>query len=144
MVVRSANFSRADTPHVREGCMRRRPLLTALPLAALGATTAACGSPAPTKKTVTGADKITVGVIAIVDVAPIYLGKAKGFFSQRGIDLGLTAGSGGTASITGVVSGQLAYGFANITSLLIARDKGIALKALASGNASTGVTGKDF
>jgi NitT/TauT family transport system substrate-binding protein len=124
--------------------MRRRPLAAALALAALGLTTA-CGSPGTTTtKSSTGADKITVGVIAIVDVAPIYLGKAKGFFSKRAIDLTLQAGSGGAASISGAVSGQYAFAFANVTSLLVARDKGLPLKVLASGNASTGVSGKDF
>ena len=39
-------------------------------------------------------DKVNVGVIAIVDVAPIYLGKEKGFFSNRDIDLTLTTAPG--------------------------------------------------
>lgn len=90
------------------------------------------------------ADAVNVGLIAIVDVAPIYLGRQKGFFSARRIDLTLTPGQGGATTIPGVVSGQFQFGFGNVTSLLIARDKGLPLKILTSGNASTGKQGKDF
>jgi NitT/TauT family transport system substrate-binding protein len=90
------------------------------------------------------ADKVTVGVIAIVDVAPIYLGKEKGFFSERDIDLTLQAGSGGAVTVAGVTSGQFQFGFGNITSLMVAREKGVPLKVLANGASSTGEAGKDF
>jgi NitT/TauT family transport system substrate-binding protein len=127
--------------------MRRRNPLVCLSLVA-GLALTACGSGGGSSPGSSGGaakvDKITVGVIAIEDVAPIYLGKAKGFFSKRNIDMTLQAGSGGAASISGVVSGQFQFAFANITSLLVARDKGLPLKILANGNASTGVSGKDF
>ncbi len=89
-------------------------------------------------------DAVDVGAIPIVDVAPIYLGKQKGFFSQRNIDLTITPGQGGAATIPGVVSGQFQFGFANVSSLLVARDKGLPLKVLTSGVSSTGQAGKDF
>lgn len=118
----------------------RRPLLIITLVLAL----AACGSDDPEPGGGAGPDKVEVGVIAIVDVAPIYLGKAKGFFSKRDIDLTLKPGSGGAASIPGVVSGQFQFAFGNVTSLLIARDEGLPLKVLANGNSSTGVAGQDF
>ena len=89
-------------------------------------------------------DAIKVGVIPIVDVAPIYLGKEKGFFRQQHIDLTLVSSSGGSQSITGAVSGQFQFAFGNVTSLLIARDKGLDVKMVTSGNASTGKAGADF
>jgi NitT/TauT family transport system substrate-binding protein len=122
----------------------RRTIGTLLLVTALGCT-AACGSGGASPKTQPGKpDQVKVGVIAIVDVAPIYLGKEKGFFSSRGIDLTLQAGSGGAVTIAGVTSGQMQFGFANLTSLLVARDQGLPLKIIANGNSSTGVTGKDF
>jgi len=36
------------------------------------------------------ADKISVAVIPIADCAPIYLGKAKGFFAKQNIDVELS------------------------------------------------------
>jgi NitT/TauT family transport system substrate-binding protein len=123
--------------------MRRRPLVIVLAVALAGSA-AACGSEKPEPAGGNGPDKVQVGVIAIVDVAPIYLGKAKGFFSKRDIDLTLKPGSGGAASIPAVVSGQFQFAFGNVTSLLVARDQGLPLKVLANGNSSTGVAGKDF
>jgi NitT/TauT family transport system substrate-binding protein len=78
-------------------------------------------------------EKVTVGVIPIVDVAPIYLGKQKGFFSSRGIDLNLVAAQGGAAVIPGVVSDQFQFGFSNVTSLMIAASKNLPLKITNAG-----------
>jgi NitT/TauT family transport system substrate-binding protein len=117
----------------------RRPLLALLSAAAVLAS-AACGAgPEPG-----GTDKVTAGVIPIVDVAPIYLGKDKGFFADEGIDLTLQTGTGGAASVPGVVSGQYQFAFGNVTSLLVARDKNLPLKVLTNGVSSVGVAGKDF
>ncbi|GAA1006006.1 hypothetical protein Aple_040830 [Acrocarpospora pleiomorpha] len=119
--------------------MGRALLLAALLLVS------ACGStdPAPAAQE-GGKDKVNAGVIAIVDTAPIHLGKAKGFFDKQNIDLTITAVQGGAASISGVVSGQFQFAFANTTSLLTAREQGLPLKVVANGVNSTGETGKDF
>lgn len=85
-----------------------------------------------------GTEKVKVGVIPIVDVAPIYLGKKKGFFKKEGIDLTLDSAQGGAAIVPGVVSGQFQFGFSNVTSLIIAHDKGLPIKMVAAGNFSTG------
>jgi NitT/TauT family transport system substrate-binding protein len=93
------------------------------------------GSAAPTK--------LTVAVIAIVDVAPIYLGKAKGWFAAENLDVTIQNTMGGAASVPGVVSGQYQFAFANMISLLIAHAKGLPLKVVAAGNFSTGAA-EDF
>ncbi|HET6626189.1 MAG TPA: ABC transporter substrate-binding protein [Nocardioidaceae bacterium] len=85
-----------------------------------------------------GTQKVTVGVIPIVDVAPIYLGDKQGFFKDHGIDLTLESGQGGAAIVPGVMSGQFQFGFSNVTSLMLARDQGLPLKIVAPGNSSTG------
>jgi NitT/TauT family transport system substrate-binding protein len=89
-------------------------------------------------------DKVTVGVIAILDVAPIYLGKQKEFFKKRNIDLNLVTASGGAAIVPAVVSGQYQFGFSNVVSLLLATQNGLPLKVVCNGNNSTGVDGSDF
>lgn len=124
-----------------------RRLFATITVASALCTMAACGSSSgggggtPASS---AARKVTVGVIPIVDVAPIYLGKQKGFFSKRGIDLTLVQESGGAAAVPGVVSGQFQFAFGNVVSLLLAESKGLDIKAIANGNASTGVQGKDF
>ncbi|MEV4369100.1 hypothetical protein AB0J71_18665 [Nonomuraea sp. NPDC049637] len=64
---------------------------------------AACGGPPGT--TAGGGDRINAGLIAIVDTAPIHLGRAKGFFAEQGIDLTITPVQGGTAGISGTFGG---------------------------------------
>jgi NitT/TauT family transport system substrate-binding protein len=89
-------------------------------------------------------DKVNVGVIAILDVAPIYLGKQKGFFSSRNIELTLTTAQGGAAIVPAVLNGQYQFGFSNVVSLLLAQSRGVPLKVVSNGNNSTGVAGQDF
>jgi NitT/TauT family transport system substrate-binding protein len=89
-------------------------------------------------------DQVTVGVIPIVDVAPIYLGADQGFFEDQGIDLTLEAAQGGAAIVPGVVSGDYQFGFSNVTSLLVGAEKGLPLQVVANGVASTGEEGADF
>ncbi|GAA3839613.1 ABC transporter substrate-binding protein [Streptomyces phyllanthi] len=91
-----------------------------------------------------GTTTLKVGVIPILDVAPIYLGQKKGFYSERGIKLELTLAQGGAAILPAVVSGQFQFGFSNTTSLLIAQSKNMPVKAVANGVASTAEEGADF
>ncbi|GAQ51333.1 ABC transporter substrate-binding protein [Streptomyces acidiscabies] len=87
--------------------------------------------------------EVTVGVIPIVDVAPLYLGQKQGFFEKRGIRLKTVTAQGGAAIIPGVVSGQFQFGFSNTTSLMLAQTKGVPIKAVANGAASNGKVGAD-
>lgn len=118
-------------------------VLAAVTLSAAGLT--ACGSSGSSGSGGGGGtDKITVGVIPIVDVAPIYLAKQKGFFAAQHIQVTLQPESGGAAAVPGVVSGQFKFAFGNVVSLILARSKRLPLRMVANGNASTGVEGKDF
>ncbi|WP_405608125.1 ABC transporter substrate-binding protein [Streptomyces sp. NBC_00076] len=86
---------------------------------------------------------VKVGVIPIVDVAPLYLGQQKGFFDSRGIKLEMVSAQGGAAIIPGVVSGQFQFGFSNTTSLMVAQAKGVPVRSVANGAASNGKVGAD-
>ncbi|WFE19320.1 ABC transporter substrate-binding protein [Solwaraspora sp. WMMD937] len=123
----------------------RRPLV-ALTLAAALLVTAACGSDSSTDEA-GGTDDVTdvtVGIIPIVDVAPIYLGEEKGFFAKRGINLTMESGQGGAAIVPGVVSEQFQFGFSNVTSLLTAQTADVPVQIVANGVASTGNPEADF
>jgi NitT/TauT family transport system substrate-binding protein len=102
---------------------------------------AACGSSSESGEGRT--TTVKVGVIPIVDVAPLYLGQRKGFFSSRGIELQMVSAQGGAAIIPGVVSGQFQFGFSNTTSLMLAQVKGVPVKSVANGAASNGKVGGD-
>lgn len=89
-------------------------------------------------------DQVKVGVIPILDVAPIYLGQQKGFFKEKNIELTLELAQGGAAITPAVVGGQYQFGFSNVTSLMIGRTKNLPLVVVSAGAASTGKVGADF
>ena len=91
-----------------------------------------------------GLTSVNVGVIPIVDVAPTYLGVKEGIFEKAGLDVELTPAQGGAAIVPAIVNGQLDFGFSNVTSLIVARSKGLPLQILASGSSSTGDEDADF
>ncbi|MEU8635420.1 ABC transporter substrate-binding protein [Amycolatopsis sp. NPDC048633] len=132
----------AGTARVRH---HTRRLLTAVAgIAAVTLVAAGCGGSSGDSSSSGGPAKITVGVIPIVDVAPIYLGVQKGFFTTEGLDVTLQTAQGGAAIVPAVVSGQYQFGFSNTTSLLLAHSQGLPLKVVSTGVASTGTDGKDF
>jgi NitT/TauT family transport system substrate-binding protein len=88
--------------------------------------------------------KITVGVIPIVDTAPLYLGVKQGFFKEQGLDVTIESGAGGAALVPGVQSGSYDFAFSNLVSLMIARDKGLDLKVVTNGVSTTGSRTNDY
>jgi len=88
--------------------------------------------------------EVSIGVIPIVDVAPIYLGVQEGIFEEHGLDVDLTLAQGGAAIIPAVMSGDFDFGFSNITSMVIARSQGLELQVVAPGPQTTGEVGDDF
>ncbi|MFG3019140.1 ABC transporter substrate-binding protein [Streptomyces sp. NPDC048254] len=124
-----------------------RRLLAGLAAGTILLTTAACGSSGGSSSTSPssgGTTTVKVGIIPIVDVAPLYLGQKEGFYSKRGLKLSMTLAQGGAAIVPGVTSGQFQFGFSNMTSLMIAQSNSVPVQAIANGVASTGVAGKDF
>jgi NitT/TauT family transport system substrate-binding protein len=91
-----------------------------------------------------GVTTVKLGLIPIVDVAPLYLGQKKGLFEKHGLKLEFTTAQGGAAIVPGVASGQFQFGFSNVTSLMVAQSNNVPVRAVANGNASTGVQDKDF
>ncbi|WP_406005762.1 ABC transporter substrate-binding protein [Streptomyces sp. NBC_00637] len=111
--------------------------------------TAACGS-SDDSGTSTGSSSsggtttVKLGLIPIVDVAPVYLGVKQGFYEKHGLKLSITTAQGGAAIVPGVVSGQFQFGFSNMTSLMVAQSNNVPVRAVSNGIASTGVQGEDF
>ncbi len=88
--------------------------------------------------------QVSIGVIPIVDVAPIYLGVEEGIFEEHGLEVELTLAQGGAAIIPAIQSGDFDFGFSNITSLVIAKSQGLPLQLVAPGPQTTGEAGDDF
>jgi NitT/TauT family transport system substrate-binding protein len=121
-------------------------LLAGLAAGALLVTVAACGSSGGSGGGTSsgGTTTVKLGLIPIVDVAPVYLGQQKGIYAKHGLKLSVTTAQGGAAIVPGVVSGQFQFGFSNMTSLMIAQTQNVPVKAVVEGVNSTGEDGRDF
>jgi NitT/TauT family transport system substrate-binding protein len=82
----------------------------------------------------TAVTRIEVGVVPVIDVAPLYLGIAKGFFTAQRLDVTPKPSQAGATIVAAVVAGAQKIGFSNNTSLLIAASKGLPLRIVAAGN----------
>jgi NitT/TauT family transport system substrate-binding protein len=89
-------------------------------------------------------DQVTVGLIPIVDVAPVHLGIEQGFFEEQDIELTIEFAQGGAAIVPAVMSGQYQFGFSNVVSMLVARSEGLPIRLVGPGVRSTGEQGADF
>lgn len=120
---------------------------SALALSALLALSACGGSedePSGAGEADGAVDEVTIGLIPIVDVAPVYLGIEQGFFDERDIELTVELAQGGAAIVPAVVSGQYEFGFSNVVSMMVASSTGLPIRLVAPGVRSTGEQGADF
>ena len=80
---------------------------------------------------------LKVGVIPIADVAPLYLGRKKGFFKKEKLTIDPQLAEGGAAITPAVVSGDFQIGFSNTISLLIASSKNLPVEIITQGEGRT-------
>ncbi|ONK14588.1 ABC transporter substrate-binding protein [Streptomyces sp. MP131-18] len=78
-------------------------------------------------------DDLDLGVIPIIDVAPIRLGIEQGFFAEEGLTVTMTESQGGAAIVPAVTSGSLDIGYSNIVSLLLARSQDVPVRMVSVG-----------
>ena len=64
------------------------------------------------------------------EFAPIFLAKEKGFFTAEGIDLAILPGQGSTVTVKLVGNGDTPFGLAAADQVLIARSRGLPVKAI--------------
>jgi NitT/TauT family transport system substrate-binding protein len=77
---------------------------------------------------------VNVGVLPIADVAPLYVGMREGFFKQQHLVVKPQVMQGGAAVASAVLGGSLDFGFAATVNLILAKDQGLPVKIVASGN----------
>jgi NitT/TauT family transport system substrate-binding protein len=112
--------------------MTFRRTLAAMALAALAL--AGCGSDSGGGSTEEGGvTKIAVGAYPVVNFAPLYLGREKGFFKAEKLTIEPQLASGGAAITPAVVSGDEQFGFSNTISLLIGASKNLPLEIVSQG-----------
>ena len=77
---------------------------------------------------------VSLGLIPIVDVSPIYIGLRHGFFKKQGLEVKPTFSAGGAAIVPAVVSGGIDIGYSNTVSLITAAQKGLPVQIIAPGS----------
>ena len=121
---------------------RRTAVGSALALALAACSGRGADQADPAAKDPTGT--VTLGLLPVVEVAPVYLGIKRRVFADRGIDVTVKQFQGGAFVIPALIAGEVQFGFSNVVSLLSARDKGVPLVSVAGGGSSTGDPAKDI
>jgi NitT/TauT family transport system substrate-binding protein len=79
---------------------------------------------------------LNVGVLPIVDVAPLYLGMEKGYFKDEHLTIVPVTAQGGGEVATAVIAGDEQFGYGNVVSMILAAAHGLPLEAVADGSQS--------
>jgi NitT/TauT family transport system substrate-binding protein len=75
---------------------------------------------------------ITVGILPIADLAPLYHGIEAGYFEEEGLEVTTEIGQGGAALVPSVVTGDYQVAFGNYVSLMLARQNDVDVQILAN------------
>src|SRR5689334_23963072 len=62
--------------------------------------------------------------------APFFLGKARGYFDQEGIDLDIQEGRGSGVTVQAVAAGTATFGYADVATMIKAASKGAPVTAI--------------
>lgn len=68
---------------------------------------------------------ITVGILPIADLAPLYHGIEAGYFADEGLDVSMEVGQGGAALVPAVLNDEYQFAFGNYVSLMLARQNNV-------------------
>jgi NitT/TauT family transport system substrate-binding protein len=112
-----------------------RPIILAM-LAVTALAVAGCGGDEAGGSAQT---KLTVQVVPVYDVAPIYLGIEKGFFAEQDLELEIQTAQGGPETIPQVLDGGVQIGYSNTPSLLTAAARGLPIEIIAPAGRSPGL-----
>ncbi|MBS3941412.1 MAG: ABC transporter substrate-binding protein [Actinobacteria bacterium] len=75
---------------------------------------------------------LKVGVIPIIDTAPIYMARDNGIFESHGLEVELVEGQAGAAAVAAITSGELDFGFAAPVPEIQAQGQGLDLVVVAN------------
>lgn len=76
---------------------------------------------------------LTVGLIPVVDVAPVIHAQEAGYFDEEGLNVETEFGVGGAALVPALISDDIQIGFGNYVSYVLAFQEGFELQIVAEG-----------
>lgn len=78
--------------------------------------------------------ELTLGLLPLIDVAPIYIGMEEGLFEREGLTIDIQPVQGGAAAIPAMIAGELDIAFGAHPSTLSGVANGLDLRIIAEGN----------
>lgn len=78
--------------------------------------------------------KLRVSIIPIIDVAPLQVAIARGFFAAEGLEVDTTPIQGGAAGIPALAAGQVQVAFSNVISTVLAARQNLGVEIIAAGS----------
>lgn len=104
-------------------------------IALLGAVVVGCTGPAAGGQSVAmnGLTHVNVGVLPIIDDAPVYVALEHGLFDAHGLDVTPVTLNSGELATSELLSGQLQFAFSNYVSTILAASHGAPLRVVADG-----------
>jgi NitT/TauT family transport system substrate-binding protein len=125
-----------DTGTASDG-LRRHSRIAAAPLAVAVLVAASCSpTDANDDETGNGPTTLTVQLVPLYEVAPVYLGIEKGFFAAENLELDVQIAQGGAEIIPQVIAGSVQVGFSNTPSLFSAAAEGLPVEIVAPAGGS--------
>lgn len=80
-----------------------------------------------------GQTAVTVGVLPITAVAPVYVAIERGYFADEGLEVTPAVAQGGAALIPAVLGGDYQFAYTNNVSVIQARAQGLPLRIVTDG-----------
>lgn len=117
--------------------MRRRPKAFLGVLLVLALLAAGCGDDDDGEATgeASGTEDltpITVGILPIGGLAPLFYGIEQGYFADEGLDVRTEIGEGGAAFTPAVLGGDYQFAIGEYLSLMIARQNGVGVQVVSN------------
>jgi NitT/TauT family transport system substrate-binding protein len=123
----------------KERQVRNRPTALLGVLLALALFAAACGDDddgggegADEEDSAEELTPITVGIIPVAGLAPLYYGVEQGFFQDEGLDVSMKVGEGGAAMTPAVLEGEYQFAIGEYISLMLARQNNVGLQVVSN------------
>ncbi|AXO38004.1 ABC transporter substrate-binding protein [Micromonospora sp. B006] len=124
---------------------RSRRIAGALAAVLLTTSLAACGQDdAPAAASADGLTTVRLASSPLGHLAPIYLAQERGIFAKHGLKVEVDTETSDLTSVPAVLAGKVDFATGDLTTLIVARSKGLDVKAVVPASASTGKEGADY
>ncbi|MFI7249431.1 ABC transporter substrate-binding protein [Micromonospora chalcea] len=124
---------------------RSRRIAGALAAVLLTTSLAACGGDdEPAAASADGLTTVRLASAPLGHLAPIYLAQDQGIFARHGLKVEVDTETSDLTSVPAVLAGKVDFATGDLTTLIVARSKGLDVKAVVPASASTGKAGADY